>query len=74
MSLRMSKCWYSNNCLHFLNCVVPLEPLDVSYGKVNKRKMRKINESKTAIVQKYLVIELQNDLVIVIHEKLSEFV
>ncbi len=24
MSLSKSKCWYSNNCLHFLKCVVPL--------------------------------------------------
>jgi hypothetical protein len=24
MSLGKSKCWYSNNCLQFLNCVVPL--------------------------------------------------
>ncbi len=24
MSLSMSKCWYSNNCLHFLKCAVPL--------------------------------------------------
>ncbi len=23
MSLSMSKCWYSNNCLHFLKCAVP---------------------------------------------------
>jgi hypothetical protein len=23
MSLRKSKCWYSNNCLHFLKCAVP---------------------------------------------------
>jgi hypothetical protein len=25
MSLSKSKCWYSNNCLHFLKCAVPLE-------------------------------------------------
>jgi hypothetical protein len=24
MSLSMSKCWYSNNCLHFLKHAVPL--------------------------------------------------
>ncbi len=24
MSLSKSKCWYSNNCLHFLKCAVPL--------------------------------------------------
>ncbi len=24
MSLSNSKCWYSNNCLHFLKCAVPL--------------------------------------------------
>ncbi len=24
MSLSKSKCWYSNNCLHFLKCTVPL--------------------------------------------------
>jgi hypothetical protein len=24
MSLNKSKCWYSNNCLHFLKCAVPL--------------------------------------------------
>ncbi len=24
MSLSKSKCWYSNNCLHFFNCAVPL--------------------------------------------------
>jgi hypothetical protein len=24
MSLSMSKCWYSNNCLYFLRCSVPL--------------------------------------------------
>jgi hypothetical protein len=24
MSLSESKCWYSNNCLHFLKCAVPL--------------------------------------------------
>ncbi len=23
MSLSKSKCWYTNNCLHFLKCVVP---------------------------------------------------
>jgi hypothetical protein len=25
MSLSKSKCMYSNNCLHFLNCAVPLD-------------------------------------------------
>ncbi len=25
MSLSKSKCWYSNNCLHFLKCAVPLK-------------------------------------------------
>jgi hypothetical protein len=25
MSLTKSKCWYSNNCLHFLKCAVPLQ-------------------------------------------------
>jgi len=24
MSLSESKCWYSNNCLHFFKCAVPL--------------------------------------------------
>jgi len=24
MSLSKGKCWYSNNCLHFLKCIVPL--------------------------------------------------
>ncbi len=24
MSLNKSKCWYSNNCLHFLKCTLPL--------------------------------------------------
>jgi hypothetical protein len=24
MSLSKGKCWHSNNCLHFLNCAVPL--------------------------------------------------
>ncbi len=24
MSLSESKCWYSNNCLHFLMCALPL--------------------------------------------------
>ncbi len=24
MSLSKSKCWYSNNCLHFVKCAVPL--------------------------------------------------
>jgi hypothetical protein len=24
MSLSKSKCWYLNNCLHFLKCTVPL--------------------------------------------------
>jgi hypothetical protein len=24
MSLSKSKCWYSNNCLHFQNCAVSL--------------------------------------------------
>ena len=24
MSLSKNKCWYSNNCLHFLNCAVPM--------------------------------------------------
>ncbi len=24
MSLSKSKCWYSNNCLHFLKCAVPI--------------------------------------------------
>ncbi len=26
MCLSKSRCWYSNKCLHFLNCVVPLKP------------------------------------------------
>ncbi len=25
MSQSKSKCWYSNNCLHFLKCTVPLQ-------------------------------------------------
>ncbi len=25
MSLSKSKCWYTNNCLHFLKCAVPLK-------------------------------------------------
>ena len=25
MSPSKSKCWYSNHCLHFSNCAVPLE-------------------------------------------------
>ncbi len=27
MSLSKSKCWYSDNCLHFLKCAVPLVAL-----------------------------------------------
>jgi hypothetical protein len=27
MSLSKSKCWYSNNCLHFLKHAVPLFPV-----------------------------------------------
>ncbi len=27
MSLCKSKCWYSNNCLHFLKCAVPFSDL-----------------------------------------------
>ncbi len=27
MSLSKSKCWYSNNCLHFLKCAVPFVTL-----------------------------------------------
>jgi hypothetical protein len=27
VSLSKSKCWYSNNCLHFLKCAVPLASL-----------------------------------------------
>ena len=34
MSLRESECWYSNNCLHFLNCIVPLYLDHLSIGKV----------------------------------------
>ncbi len=33
MSLSKSKCWYSNNCLHFLKCVVQL--LCIAYSDVN---------------------------------------
>ena len=29
MSLTKSKCWYSNNCLHFLKHAVPLEKVGV---------------------------------------------
>ncbi len=25
MSLSKSKCWYSNSCLHFLKCAVPID-------------------------------------------------
>jgi len=37
MSLSKSKCWFSNNCLHFLKCAVPLwilaqVPLDIFLG------------------------------------------
>jgi hypothetical protein len=28
MSLSKSKCWYSNDCLHFLKCAVPLITFD----------------------------------------------
>ncbi len=27
MSLSKSKCWYSNNCLHFFKCAVPFDSL-----------------------------------------------
>jgi hypothetical protein len=33
MSLRYSKCLYSNNCIHFLKCAVPL----VSLSQIRKR-------------------------------------
>jgi hypothetical protein len=36
MSLSQSKCWYSNNCLHFLKHAVPLEPTEGSTEEVNK--------------------------------------
>ncbi len=31
MSLSKSKCWYSNNSLHFLKCAVPLRYLSQTY-------------------------------------------
>ncbi len=27
MSLSKSKCWYSNNCLHFLKCAIPFSAM-----------------------------------------------
>jgi hypothetical protein len=35
MSLSKSKCWYSNNCLHFLKCGVPFY-CTTGYGLVFK--------------------------------------
>ncbi len=40
MSLSKSKCWYSNDCLHFLKCAVPF-PL----GNNKKQKIVKFTES-----------------------------
>ncbi len=34
MSLSKSKCWCSNDCLHFLKCAVPLYMLKVFTGSV----------------------------------------
>ncbi len=41
MSLRKSKCWYSNYWLHFLKCAVPLVyiPSLLSVGKTSVGKM-----------------------------------
>jgi len=38
MSLRNSKCRYSNNCLHFLKCAVPLKVCHINFpmGKMGK--------------------------------------
>jgi len=33
MSLSKSKCWYSNNCLHFFKCAVTLNE-KIQYGAV----------------------------------------
>ncbi len=47
MFLSKSKCWYSNNCLHFLKCAVPLIfVFDLSFVSVYEQKVQGTNECK----------------------------
>ncbi len=39
MYLSKSKCWYSNNCLHFLKCAVPLKLIYLLWLKPVDRPM-----------------------------------
>jgi hypothetical protein len=58
MSLSRSKCWYSNDCLHFLKHAVPFEPIDGSTEKVNK-----INSEEKNIGSRHCVKHVINIIV-----------
>ncbi len=36
MSVSKSKCWYSNNCLHFLKSIIPLKAAYSHHSNSNK--------------------------------------
>ncbi len=57
MSLSKSKCWYSNNCLHFLKHAVPL-------GKehICREKAPNIDAQGTIHLQRLPIDRAQGDL------------
>ncbi len=48
MSLSKSKCWYSNNCLHFLKRVVPLKHIYwiMKFNKITKVTSKMLQKCK----------------------------
>ena len=49
MYLSKCKCWYSNNCLHFLKCAVPFREI-VSYGTKKSYNVRERPSDKKILI------------------------